>query len=222
MPGKPKLHLVVTAGPTREYIDPVRYLSNESSGKMGFALAAEAAARGHKVTLIAGPVHQETPPGVRRVDVVSARDMLKALRTAFQGADGLIMAAAVADFRPARKLRGKWKKTPGDGGSQVNLALVENPDLLATMGRRKGKRCIVGFALETSQGMKHARAKMQRKNADFIVLNGAAALNANTTTATLIARDGGVTEMRRKTKKHVATRLIAAVEGWVEGESRRD
>lgn len=215
-----KLHLVVTAGPTREYIDPVRYLSNESSGKMGFALAAEAASRGHKVTLIAGPVHQETPAGVKRVDVVSARDMLKALKVAFQDADGLIMAAAVADFRPARKLRGKWKKQSGEKSSEVNLALVENPDLLATVGKRKGPRCVMGFALETSQGMKHARGKMQRKNADFIVLNGAAALNANTSTAILISRNGDVTEWKSRTKKYLAKQLVGAVEAWLEQGSR--
>ncbi len=211
---KRKLHLVVTAGPTREYIDPVRYLSNESSGKMGFAIATEAVARGHKVTLIAGPVHLETPRGVDRVDVVSARDMLAALKSAFRQADGLIMAAAVADFRPARKLKGKWKKDLSNKDGGLNLPLVENPDLLATVGARKGARCVMGFALETSNGVRNALGKMERKNADFIVLNGASALNANRTSATLISRSGGTLGMVQKTKKYVAKRLVMAVEGW--------
>ncbi len=219
---KQKMHLVVTAGPTREYIDPVRYLSNESSGKMGFALAGEAASRGHKVTLIAGPVHQDTPTGVKRVDVVSAREMLTVLKTVFEDADALIMAAAVADFRPARKLRGKWKKEPGKQGVEVNLALVENPDLLATVGKNKGGRCVMGFALETSQDMKNALRKMQRKNADFIVLNGAAALNANRTSATLISREGVVNDWQGKTKKYLAKQLVQAVEGWRELRLRED
>jgi phosphopantothenoylcysteine decarboxylase/phosphopantothenate--cysteine ligase len=214
---KRKLHLVVTAGPTREYIDPVRYLSNESSGKMGFAIASEAAARGHKVTLIAGPVHLDTPAGVDRVNVISARDMLAALKNAFRDADGLIMAAAVADYRPARKLKGKWKKDPSRKGGGVDLALVENPDLLATVGARKGSRCIMGFALETSHGMRNALGKMQRKNADFIVLNGASALNANKTSVTVIGRDGKAQQVDQKTKKYVARRLVMAVEGWSDG-----
>lgn len=222
MPAKAqsRIHLVVTAGPTREHIDPVRYLSNESSGKMGFAIAAEAAARGHRVTLIAGPVSLETPAGVQRVDVVSARDMLTALRKAFSGADGLIMAAAVADYRPAKKLRGKWKKDPARETSHVSLDLVENPDLLATVAKRKGKRCIMGFALETSQGMRRALAKMQRKNTDFMVLNGASALNANNTSVTLISRDGKTQEMHRKTKRFVAKHLVGAVEKWLAMKSQ--
>lgn len=216
---KAQLHLVVTAGPTREHIDPVRYLSNESSGKMGFAIAEEAAKKGHRVTLIAGPVHQETPAGVDRVDVVSARDMLAALKLAFEDADGLIMAAAVADYRPARKRSGKWKKDPSKPGQEVELALVENPDLLATVGKRKGDRCVMGFALETSDGLRRAFGKMQRKNTDFIALNGAAALNADSTSVTLIARDGDQQEWLGKTKKYVAKRLVMAVEVWIASKS---
>ncbi|MEL6906374.1 MAG: phosphopantothenoylcysteine decarboxylase, partial [Planctomycetota bacterium] len=114
-----RLHVVVTAGPTREYIDPVRYLSNESSGTMGFAIARAAAAAGHRVTLVAGPVHQDTPEGARRVDVVSALDMLAALEEHFPAADAIFMAAAVGDFRPAEKLDGKWKKKEEGGDGAV-------------------------------------------------------------------------------------------------------
>ena len=210
---KRPLKLVVTAGPTREYIDPVRYLSNESSGKMGFAIAAAAKARGHKVTLIAGPVHQETPKGVKRVDVVSARDMLAALKEAFEGADGLIMAAAVADYRPARKLSGKWKKKVGERDTSVSLDLVENPDLLATVGKRRGHRRIIGFALETSDGKRRALGKMERKNTDCIALNGASALNADRTSLTLLGRDGSEETFTDKTKPQIAKSLIRAMEG---------
>ncbi|MCA9003176.1 MAG: bifunctional 4'-phosphopantothenoylcysteine decarboxylase/phosphopantothenoylcysteine synthetase, partial [Planctomycetes bacterium] len=167
------------------------------------------------VTLIAGPVHLETPKGVDRVDVVSAKDMLAALKVAFRDADGLIMAAAVADYRPARRHRGKWRKSDqGDG--PVTLELVENPDLLATVGRSKGERCIMGFALETSRGLARARVKMERKNADFVVLNGASALNADASSVTLIDREGGVLEFGPKSKGVVAKRLVAAVEDWVD------
>ena len=212
-PKHPALRLVVTAGPTREYIDPVRYLSNESSGKMGFAIAQAAQARGHRVTLIAGPVHLSTPKGVQRVDVVSARDMLAALKEHFEDADGLIMAAAVADYRPARRKSGKWKKRPDQKGSQVALDLVENPDLLATLGKRKGDRRIMGFALETSDGKRRALEKMQRKNTDCIALNGAQALNADRTTLTLFHRTGEQQVFEDQTKAQVARGLVRAMEG---------
>ena len=131
--------VVVSAGPTREYIDPVRYMSNESSGRMGFAIAASAARAGHAVTLVAGPVALETPPGVRRVDVVSAREMLAAVREAFRGADALYMAAAVADWRPARERSGKWR-AKDSGAETTTLELRRNPDILATVARGKGER----------------------------------------------------------------------------------
>ena len=139
-----RLRLVVTAGPTREHIDPVRYLSNESSGLMGFAIAAEGAKAGHQVTLITGPVSLATPDGVRRVDVISARDMLAAVEQAFREADVLFMAAAVADFRPRHRLERKWKvKEQGDRAHQ--LELVENPDVLASVAAEKGERRVVAF-----------------------------------------------------------------------------
>lgn len=209
---KDSLRLVVTAGPTREYIDPVRYLSNESSGKMGFAIAQAALDRGHEVVLIAGPVHLPTPQGALRVDVVSARDMLVALKEHFEGAAGLIMAAAVADYRPARRKAGKWKKKPDEASSTVSLDLVENPDLLATLGRRKGHRRIMGFALETSDGKRRALEKMQRKNTDCIALNGAQALNADRTTLTLFHRDGEQQRFEDRTKAQVARELVRAME----------
>lgn len=202
--------IVVTAGPTREYVDPVRYLSNVSSGKMGFAIAAEAARQGCKVTLVAGPVRLETPAGVKRVDVESAREMLAAVRKAFAGADALIMAAAVADWRPARRLSGKWRKKD-DGTDRAVLELVKNPDVLATVAKRKGRRVVVSFALETGDGERRARRKMARKNADFVVLNDASALNAERSSATILGVDGSRRELLNKPKREIAAALVALV-----------
>lgn len=201
--------VVVTAGPTREHVDPVRFLSNESSGRMGFEIARAAAARGDRVVLVAGPVCLETPPGVRRVDVVSARAMLAATREAFAEADALVMCAAVADWRPRRRRAGKWRAK--DGGQEVaSIELVRNPDVLATLARRKGERLVVGFALETGSGLRRARAKLVRKNADFIVLNDAAALGAARTTVTILGADGSQRRLADRTKAEVA-RAIAAL-----------
>lgn len=205
------MHVIVTAGPTREYIDPVRYLSNESSGRMGFEIARAAQRAGHRVTLIAGPVHQETPPGVERIDVVSALDMLDALEQHFPAADAIFMAAAVADFRPARTLDGKWKKKEEGGGDAV-LELVENPDLLATITANKGARTVIAFALETGDGLNRAAKKLVRKNADFIVLNGASALNAATSSVTLLDADGVVWSLDGAPKEETASRLVQLLE----------
>ncbi len=202
-----KRRVVVTAGPTHEHVDPVRYLGNESSGKMGFELARAAAARGDSVVLIAGPVHQETPKGVKRVDVVSARDMLAATREAFERADVLIMAAAVADWRPKRRRAGKWREKDS-GAEEATLELVKNPDILATLGRRKGDRLIVGFALETGGGRRRALAKMQRKNTDYIVLNDASALRADASTVLILGCDGSEVRLENRSKREIARRLV--------------
>ena len=155
-------HVLVTAGPTREAIDPVRYLSNESSGRMGFAIAEAAVKAGHRATLIAGPVDLPTPKGVERVDVVSARDMLAALEDHFPRADALYMAAAVADYRPAHRHAGKWKVKEA-GADAVSLELVRNPDLVRTIARTKGERRVIAFALETSDGERRALEAKQRQ-----------------------------------------------------------
>jgi phosphopantothenoylcysteine decarboxylase/phosphopantothenate--cysteine ligase len=169
-------HVVVTAGPTLEDLDPVRFLGNRSTGKMGFAVADAAAARGARVTLVAGPVHLPTPPGVQRVDVRSARDMQAALDAAIgdqlDRADALVMAAAVADHRPEKVDTAKQKKTKGDGG--VTLKLVKNPDLLATIGARRAKGMrpvLVGFAVETDDLVGYARKKLVEKRVDLVVAN---------------------------------------------------
>ncbi len=204
------LHVLVTAGPTREHLDPVRYLSNESSGRMGFEIARAAVEAGHRATLIAGPVHLETPPGVERVDVVSALDMLAALEEHFPRADAIYMAAAVGDFRPRERLDGKWKKKE-EGGAPAVLELVENPDLLRTITRDKGDRKVIAFALETADGERRAAAKLVRKNADWIVLNGASALNAPESSVTVFDADGALWSAEGCPKRETAARLIQLI-----------
>ncbi len=205
-----RLSAVVTAGPTREYVDPVRYLSNESSGRMGFAVAAALARRGVAVTLIAGPVVLDTPSGVKRVDVVSAREMLAAVSKAFRSADALVMSAAVADWRPARKLAGKWRKKDG-GTKTARLDLTRNPDILASVARSKGERLVVGFALETGDGERRAQAKLRRKNLDYIVLNDESALNAIRSSATILGADGSRQGLARRSKEDIAEVLAELV-----------
>jgi phosphopantothenoylcysteine decarboxylase/phosphopantothenate--cysteine ligase len=212
--------VVVSAGPTREHLDPVRYLSNESSGRLGFALARAAAVLGASVTLVAGPVALATPRGVRRVDVVSAREMLAACRRAFRGADGLVMAAAVADFRPRRRLSGKWRAKDG-GARAARLELVANPDVLATLGRSKGARAVIGFALETGAGLRRARAKLARKNADFVVLNGPANLGGGRGSCTVIGRASEPLRIRERPKAELARAILAATLVPLLGPRRR-
>ena len=205
----PAPRVLVTAGPTREHVDPVRYLSNESSGRMGFAIAEAAAKEGHHVTLVAGPVDLPTPRGVRRVDVTSAREMLAAAREAFRKAHALYMAAAVADWRPARRLSGKWREKDERQG-RARLDLVRNPDILRTLtgGRRRRGRLVVAFALETGDGIRRARRKMREKGADYIVLNDPSALGAGRASVRILGADGSDRLLARRTKLSVATALV--------------
>ncbi len=160
--------VVITAGPTREPIDPVRYLSNRSSGKMGFALARAAARAGAATTLVAGPVALSTPRGVERVDVTTAEEMASAVGVAAVEADLLVMTAAVADFRPVAVHDGKIKKS---AGGLDRIELKENPDILSGLRDLAPEAVIVGFAAETDDLIEHARGKLERKRADFIVAN---------------------------------------------------
>lgn len=213
-PNPPSLagkRVLVTAGPTREAIDPVRFLSNGSTGTMGFALAAAAARRGARVTLVAGPVALATPPGVDRVDIVSADDMAAAaLRHA--DADLVIAAAAVSDYAPAEASDRKLKK--GEGG--LTLHLRRTPDVLASIGERKRPgQTLVGFALETHDGEAHARAKLEGKRLDWIVLNSAAEAGAGfgtgTNRVTLLSADGRRLDVERAPKDDVAEAILDAV-----------
>lgn len=162
--------VVVTAGPTVEPIDPVRYLTNRSSGKFGYALATAAAQRGAQVTLVSGPVALPAPEGVAVKYVETAQDMLEATSKAFQDADVALFAAAVADVRPARPADKKLKKGLNDEELSA-IALVENPDILKTLGHQKQEQTVIGFAAETNDVIDNAKKKLAKKNADMIVAN---------------------------------------------------
>jgi phosphopantothenoylcysteine decarboxylase/phosphopantothenate--cysteine ligase len=204
-------HVLVTAGPTREAIDPVRHLSNGSTGTMGFEVARAAAARGARVTLVAGPVALDTPPGVERVDVVSADDMLAAALE-HADADLVVAAAAVSDYAPAETASRKLKK----GEDDLVLRLRRTPDVLAALGERKRNgQTLVGFALETHDGEASARAKLERKRLDWIALNSAAEPGAGfgpgTNRVTLLAADGRRVEVPTAPKADVAEAILGAV-----------
>lgn len=208
--------VVVSAGGTREDLDPVRFLGNRSTGKMGFAVAARAARRGAKAVLITAPSALPTPPGVERVDVRSARDMEAAVK-ARADADAIIMAAAVADYRPAEATAHKRKKTDGP----LALELVRNPDILAGLGAaRNGARpVLVGFALETEDVVASARGKLERKKVDLVVANHASdAFGTETNRVTLVSADGeealGVLD-----KRAVADRILDRVKAQLDRSS---
>jgi phosphopantothenoylcysteine decarboxylase/phosphopantothenate--cysteine ligase len=198
--------IVVTAGPTHEALDPVRYIGNLSSGKMGFAIAQEAAMRGATVTLIAGPTALATPTNVQRVDVVSADELLAATKKAVTGSDVLIMAAAVADFKPTKISSSKIKKS----GTGLSVKLVATHDVLGELSRGKGKRIHIGFALETENGLKNATAKLKERKLDMIVLNNAEAIGGDSNAITLIDRDGTATAFDRMTKRECAEVIVEA------------
>ena len=160
-------HFLVTAGATIEPIDPVRYISNHSSGKMGYAVAEELASRGARVTLISGRTALDTPKGVDRIDILSAEQMYNECVARFEQTDGAVMCAAVADYTPQSVASEKIKKGDGD----MTIALKRTHDIAATLGQKKGHRVLVGFAMETQNEQANAESKLHRKNFDFIVLN---------------------------------------------------
>lgn len=199
--------VLISAGPTYEDIDPVRFLGNRSSGRMGFAVAAAAAEAGADVTLVAGPVHLATPAGVRRIDVRSARQMHAAVMTEAVAADVYVAAAAVGDFRPLEIAPQKIKKR-GDGG--MTLELTQNPDILADVAALPRRPLLVGFAAETEHLEAHARAKLERKRLDLIAANqvgGGLGFEADDNCLTLIAPDG-TTHLPTASKRELARQLV--------------
>jgi phosphopantothenoylcysteine decarboxylase/phosphopantothenate--cysteine ligase len=208
--------VVVTAGGTREPIDGVRALVNRSSGKMGFALAAEAARRGAEVTLVAGPASLATPAGVRRVDVETALDMRGAVLAELPRASVVVMAAAVADFRPADPVAGKLKKEDLAPGAGLELRLVENPDILAEISRERGSRIVVGFAAESRDVITAARRKLARKGCDLLVANDVsrsdAGFESDRNAVALLSPDGQVEELPLLDKREVAARIWDRIE----------
>ena len=202
------MRMIVTAGPTREYLDDVRFISNASSGRMGYAIARAAARAGHRVGLVSGPVKLKAPAGVTTLLVTSTREMYDAVAELFDEADCLIGAAAPVDFAPARRKRGQSKKTP-DG---VILRLKPTVDILARLGRRKGGRVIIAFALEVQKPVTNALGKLRRKHADAVVLNSPATLGAVRSDATILTASGERTQMRNSTKAQIARRIVALAE----------
>ena len=207
-----RLRFVITAGPTREHIDPVRFLSNPSTGKMGFAIARAAASRGHAVTLVTGPVALKTPSGVRRIDVVSARDMMSAVKHALAGSQSaatvFVATAAVADWRPEKCAATKLKK---DRMSNV-LKLTRNPDIL------KSAKCAkkVGFAAETNDVIAQARRKCREKGLEMIVANDVtekgAGFGTDTNRVSFVWKDGSVERLPLMSKLAVARRIVRKCE----------
>lgn len=201
--------ILITAGPTYEKIDPVRFIGNYSSGKMGFALAEECARRGAEVTLVAGPVSLKTAhPGIQRVDVESCLQMRDAAVTAFRTADAAILCAAVADFRPDTVAEQKIKRV----GETLDLQLVPNPDIAAELGRMKCRgQLLVGFALETNDEEHNAQLKLEKKNLDFIVLNSlrneGTCFQSDENQISIIAPDGRI-DYEKKPKSQVASDII--------------
>lgn len=206
--------ILITAGPTREYLDDVRYLSNGSSGRMGCALAEAALAAGHQVTLILGPVAIEPPAGVAVVPVTSAREMQAAADIAFDGADVAIAAAAVADWRPAVRIAGKPPRAAAENGG-VRLDLVPNPDIVAGLASRKAGRVVIGFALQAAAaGLDAAvaagRDKLTRKQLDLIVVNLHDVIDRRDIEAVLCFADGREERLPRQDKRTTAARIIGA------------
>ena len=203
--------ILVTAGPTHEPIDPVRFIGNRSSGKMGFAIANAAAQRGASVTLITGPVALATPKNVSRIDVETAKQMAEAVMTQAKKCDAVIMSAAVADYTPQKPAANKIKKgeSPTSG---LTLELKPTSDILKGLGSKKNGVVLVGFALETQNELANAKEKLRKKNLDLIVLNSTrdegSAFGSETNVVTLIGKNGNVEKLSKMPKFDVATEIL--------------
>lgn len=208
-------HFLISAGPTVESIDPMRYLTNHSSGKMGYAIAEDAAKRGADVVLVSGPTQLPCPQGVKRINVRSALEMYDAMHTHFEQADAVIKSAAVADFRPSQTSDHKIKKN----GDSMILELVPNPDILKSLGERKTHQVLVGFAAETRNIIEYATDKIKKKNLDFIVANNISATGAgfkgDTNIATIIDKEGHITEYDKMSKLELGDIILDKVKTYL-------
>lgn len=203
------MRFLITAGGTREYIDPVRFISNSSSGKMGYALARAALRAGHKVTLITAPTALRRPAAAKVIEVETAGEMFEAVKKHFAKCHCLIMAAAVADYTPARPAKRKLKKT----GDSLTLKLKPTVDILKWAGsHKKGKQIVAGFALEDKALRKRAEAKMKEKNLDMIIANTPAAIGAEESTVLIKTRQGDWKEIAEATKSIIAAGVIREAE----------
>lgn len=205
------MRLIVTAGPTREYLDAVRFLTNASSGKMGFAIADEAARRGHHVTLISGPVSLDTPNGVERINVVSARDMLEEVTAAFPKCHCIVMASAVSDYRPVHRADSKTAKVE----HATSLDLEPTTDILAHLGRQRRHQVLIGFALEDHQHHAHAESKLKRKGCDAIVLNTPGNLGSDQGTIEIYCPGPGWSPCQTGSKQELGCSVVDLAEELV-------
>lgn len=201
-------HILITSGPTRQYLDPVRYLTNASSGRMGKALAEAALGFGHEVTIVSGPVEVTYPAEARIVPVVSTEEMLDRCQELFPACDGLIGVAAPCDYRPVHVSQSKIAKT----GQPLELHLIETPDVVATLGAAKTQQWLVGFALETQDHRLRALAKLERKSCDLMVLNGPEAMNSPDNRVEVLDRSGAIVETLAGSKEAVAKGLFRVIQ----------
>lgn len=198
------MRILITAGPTREYLDDVRYLSNASSGRMGYALAEAALKAGHEVVLVSGPVDLKPPMGCEYHAVETTGQMRAACVGIFPQCDGVIAAAAVCDYKPLQRITGKIAKT----GDAISIDMIETDDVLAELGSTKGTRWVVGFALEAENARENALQKLRAKNCDWIVLNAPTAIGAEMNDVELIDGHGHVTAHWAGSKADVSRELI--------------
>ena len=202
-------HIVITSGPTRQYLDPVRYLTNASSGRMGAALASAAIKLGHRVTIVSGPVQVTYPKQATVLRVLTTQEMLEAAKQTFQKADGLIGAAAPCDYQPRQVHSQKLSKT----GQPLTLELIETPDIVATLASAKRPdQWFVGFALETEDRRFRATVKLQKKSCDLMVSNGPTAIDSNENSVEVIDRDGQVIATIDGSKVRVANGILRIVQ----------
>ncbi len=199
--------ILITSGPTRQYLDAVRYLSNDSSGRMGQALAAATIDAGHQVVVVSGPVEVRYPPAAEVISVVSTGEMLSACLKIFPECDGLIAAAAPCDYRPRAVAAGKIRKT----GRPLGVELVETPDIVARLGKMRRTQWMVAFALETEDRRLRALQKLERKTCDLIVVNGPAAMRARQTRVEVLASGGTVLAALAGSKRRVAREILGII-----------
>jgi len=199
------MRILVTAGPTREYLDDVRYISNASSGRMGYAIVQSILAAGHEVVLVSGPVSLDPPIGCELHSVESTDQMLQACHAVFDSCDGVIAAAAVCDYRPKERVAGKMSKT----GGPISLEMIETDDVLATLGRIKSNQWILGFALEAQNERENALQKLRRKNCDWIVLNRPDAIGSERNQVELLDGAGATLAHWSGLKSELADELVA-------------
>ncbi|MGM0486942.1 MAG: phosphopantothenoylcysteine decarboxylase [Planctomycetota bacterium] len=200
--------ILITSGPTREYIDPVRYITNASSGRMGAALAAAALAWGDEAVIVSGPVHIAYPDAARVISVVSTQEMLQASAVEYESCDGLIAAAAPSDYRPQQLATKKISKT----GQPLRLQLIETPDIVATLAKdKRNEQWVVGFALETNDQYPRAMAKLKKKRCDLLVLNGPRAIDATTNHVDILQANGRIVESLEGAKPAVAEGILRVI-----------